>query len=68
MLSNKEKQQRKLGLKHNFVDKNKNIKKLFLAANMERVAERIEDSFDQNQKENLHCVKSVQIRIFLYSD
>ena len=38
VLSNKEEQQLKLGLKHIFVDKNKNIKKL-LAANMERVAE-----------------------------
>ena len=38
VLSNKEEQQLKLGLKHSFVDKNKSIKKL-LAANMERITE-----------------------------
>ena len=55
MLSNKEDQQPKLRLKHSFVDKNKNIKKL-LAANMERVAERVENSLDQYQTENFHEV------------
>ena len=40
MLSSKEEQQLKLGLKHSFVDKNKNTKKL-LAANMERVPEKV---------------------------
>ena len=41
MLSNKEEQQLELGLKHSFVDKNQNIKRL-LAANMERVTQGVE--------------------------
>ena len=52
-LSSKEEQQLKLGLKHSFVDKNKNTKKI-LAANMEKVTERVENSLDQNQVENFH--------------
>ena len=41
MLSNKEEQQLKFSLKHSFVDKTKNIKKI-LAANMERITESVE--------------------------
>ena len=52
-LSSKDEQQLKLGLKHGFVDKNKNTKKI-LAANMEKVTERVENSLDQNQVENFH--------------
>ena len=50
MLSNKEEQNIKLALKHSSVNKGENIKKL-LAANMEKVAERVETSLDQNQGE-----------------
>ena len=53
MLSNKEEQQLKLGLKHSFVDKNKKIRKL-LAANMERITERVENSLDHDQVGNFH--------------
>ena len=53
VLSHKEEQQLKLGLKHSFADKNKNIKKL-LAANMERITERVENSSDHDQVENFH--------------
>ena len=51
MLPNKEEQQLKSGLKCSVEVKNKNTKKL-LAANMERVAERADNSLDQNQVEN----------------
>ena len=63
MLTNKEKKQLKLGLKGGFVDKNKNIKKI-LTDNMERVAERVTNSFDQNQVEYFHEVMRTYTDIF----
>ena len=63
MLSNKEKKQLKLGLKRNFRDKNKNIKRL-LAANMYRVAERVENSLDQNHVEHFHEFMGAYTEIF----
>ena len=64
MLSNKEEQQLKLGLKHSFVDKNKKIKTL-LAANMERITERVENSSDHDQVENFHESMCAYTDIFI---
>ena len=47
VLSDKEELQLKLGLKHSFLDKNMNIKKL-LAANMDRITERVENYLDHD--------------------
>ena len=64
MLSNKKEQQLKLGLKHSFVDKNKKIKTL-LAANMERITERVENSSDYDQVENSHESMRAYTDIFI---
>ena len=68
MLTNKEEKQLKLGLKGGFVDKNKNIKKI-LTDNMERVAERVTNSFDQNQVEYFHevmrIIQTFSLKIYL---
>ena len=52
-ISNKEEQQLKVSLKRSVLDKNNNIK-LLLAANLDRITERVKNSSDQNQVENFH--------------
>ena len=63
VLSNKEQQQLELGLKHKFVDKNKNLKSL-LAANMERLTERVENYLDNDQVQNFHAFMRAYTEIF----
>ena len=63
VLSNKKQQQLKLGLKHSFVDENKNIKEL-LAANMERITERVENYLDRDQIDNFHDFMHAYTDIF----
>ena len=64
VVSNKEEQQLKLGLNHSFVDKNKNIK-ILLAANMQRITERIENYLDHDQVENSHEFMRAYTDIFI---
>ena len=63
VLSNKEEQQLKLGLKHSFVDKNKNIKRL-LAANIERIKERVQNHLYNGKVKYFHEFMRAYTKIF----
>ena len=63
MLSNKEDQQLKFGLKHSSIDKNKNIKRL-LAANIKRITKRVESYLDHDTAENFREFMRVYTDVF----